>query len=118
MYQVYHKDSTAGSTSNWGYTEILRDQTTKYETERQIIDRLSENIEAARLTTDQDDRAYYYSLALNDVMDLAVELPTYQRSDLFAYSSKIIDKNTLQKELTPYNGPLARLWEVSLNETK
>ncbi len=118
MYQVYHKDSTAGSTSNWGYTEMLRDQTTKYETERQIIDRLSENIEAARLTTDQDDRAYYYSLALNDVMDLAVELPTYQRSDLFAYSSKIIDKNTLQKELTPYNGPLARLWEVSLNETK
>ena len=53
-------------------------------------------------------------------MDLAVELPTYQRSDLFAFNTSIIDADTLQHgaDLTAYNGPLARLWEVSLKESK
>ena len=52
-------------------------------------------------------------------MELAVELPTYQRSDLFAYNTNIIDETTLTPaaELTPYNGPMNRLWEVSLKET-
>ena len=52
-------------------------------------------------------------------MELAVELPAYQRSDLFAYNTKIIDVNSLTpaSELTPYNGPMSRIWEVSLNET-
>ena len=52
-------------------------------------------------------------------MDLAVELPTYQRSDLFAYNTNIIDETTLTPaaDLTPYNGPMAKLWEVGLKET-
>lgn len=121
MYQVYHQDSTAGSTANWGYREILRDTAgTTYSYEQGVIELLSEKIELARSITNQADRAYHYSLALNYVMDLAVELPTYQRSDLFAYNTNIIDESTLQtgNSVTPYNGPLARLWEVSLNETK
>ena len=57
--------------------------------------------------------------ALDLVMELAVELPTYQRSDLFAYNTNIIDESTLTpaSELTPYNGPMSKLWEVSLKET-
>jgi hypothetical protein len=53
-------------------------------------------------------------------MKLAVELPTYQRSDLFAYNTNIIDPASLTpaSELTPYNGPLSRIWEVSLKENK
>ena len=53
-------------------------------------------------------------------MELAVELPTYQRSDLFAYNTNIIDASSLVsgEDLTPYNGPLNRIWEVSLNETE
>jgi serine/threonine protein kinase len=60
------------------------------------------------------DHGLYYI-----VMELAVEMPTYQRSDLFAYNSSIIDASTLTSgdDLTPYNGPLSRIWEVSLKET-
>ena len=60
-----------------------------------------------------------YADALDLVMELAVELPTYQRSDLFAYNSNIIDTSTLtpKEDLTPYNGPLSRIWEVGLKET-
>jgi peptide/nickel transport system substrate-binding protein len=119
MYQVYHIDSTAGSTANWGYRAIRKNVGGKYDTELAMVKDLSEIIDAARETLDENRRKEYYAEALDIVMELAVELPTYQRSDLFAYNSKIIDVSTLtpKEELTPYNGPLAKIWEVSLNET-
>ena len=120
MYQVYHIDSTAGSTANWGYRAIKANAGGKYDTELALVKQLSEIIDLARETLDSDRRAEYYAQALDIVMELAVELPTYQRSDLFAYNTNIIDVTSLTpaSELTPYNGPLSRIWEVSLNETK
>ena len=120
MYQVYHKDSTAGSTANWGYDAILSPTNAiKYAVERGIIDDLSDAIDLARETLVEKDRIKHYATALDLVMQLAVELPTYQRSDLFAYNTNIIDVNTLTpaEDLTPYNGPMSRIWEVGLNET-
>ena len=118
MYQVYHIDSK-GSTDNWGYPAIKANAGGKYDTELEILKDLSEIIDAARETLDEERRKEYYAEALDMVMQLAVELPTYQRSDLFAYNSNIIDASTLtpKEDLTPYNGPLSRIWEVSLNET-
>jgi len=119
MYQVYHIDSTAGSTANWGYRAI-RKGGREYEEELALVKSLSEIIDMARETLDTKTRTEYYADALDIVMELAVELPTYQRSDLFAYNTNIIDVNSLTPadELTPYNGPMSRIWEVSLNETK
>jgi peptide/nickel transport system substrate-binding protein len=120
MYQVYHMDSTAGSTANWGYRAIKKNVAGKYDTELAIVKQLSEIIDFARETLDESRRTAYYKDALDLVMELAVELPTYQRSDLFAYNTNIIDVTTLTpvSELTPYNGPMSRIWEVSLKETK
>ena len=121
MYQVYHMDSTAGSTANWGYDAILSpSNANKFSTELSLVKQLSAIIDQARETLDEDRRAELYADALDLVMELAVELPTYQRSDLFAYNTNIIDASTLTppSELTPYNGPMARIWEVGLNETK
>ena len=119
MYQVYHMDSTAGSTANWGYRAIKANNGGKYDTELKLIKDLSDIIDKARETLDEKKRIEYYKQALDMVMELAVELPTYQRSDLFAYNSNVIDESTLtpKSELTPYNGPLSRIWEVSLKET-
>ena len=119
MYQVYHIDSTAGSTANWGYRAIRNNVGGKYDTELAMVKDLSEIIDLARETLDESRRTAYYAEALDKVMELAVELPTYQRSDLFAYNSNIIDASTLTpaEDLTPYNGPMSRLWEVSLKET-
>ena len=118
MYQVYHKDSTASSTANWGYRAILKGDD-KYARELAIVEELSEIIDLARETLDEKQRKDYYAQALDLVMELAVELPTYQRSDLYAYNSNIIDESTLTPpdELTPFNGPMSKLWEVSLKET-
>ena len=119
MYQVYHMDSTAGATANWGYRAIKRNTANKYKTELQIVKDLSDLIDKARETIVEAERVTLYAAALDKVMELAVELPTYQRSDLFAYNTNVIDVNTLTpaSELTPYNGPMSRLWEVGLNES-
>lgn len=123
MYQVYHKDSRAASTLNWGYDAIKRDAEL-YKYEQSLITDLSTLIDNARKTNDQGARKTIYSSALDMVMELAVELPTYQRQDMFAFRGDVIDANTMQhnvtgeaeETLTPYNGPLSRIWEVDYTQ--
>jgi len=114
LYQVYHKNSTATSTYAWGYREILSGSDTQYGEEKAILDELSEYIDDARETDDQDTRASIYRDAMSLILDLAVELPVYQRDVLYAYNSNVIDSNSLPKEseLNPYSSPLDRIWEL------
>lgn len=120
MYQVYHINSQASSTNNWGYKQIKADQTT-YSDEYKIIVALSEEIDNARETNDQDNRKAIYATCLDYVMQLAVELPTYQRNDIVAYNPKVIDSKSLpvydpnnpeRNEVGPYYGLLSRIWDV------
>lgn len=111
MYQVYHKDSTAGSTLNWGYREIKADRT-KYSYENQVIDELSALIDQGRATTTQNTRKTTYWEALDLVMELAVEMPTYQRRDLTVYNKNKIDTNTLNQNPTAFDGLFSKIWEV------
>lgn len=115
MYQVYHIDSQASSTSNWGYKQIKAGKNTTYRTEYEIITRLSEKIDEGRATTSTQERTAIYAEALDLVMELAVEMPTYQRYDMSAFNAKIIDEKTLtpEAERSPYNGLLSRIWEVN-----
>ena len=116
MYQVYHKESNATSVKNWGYNAIIQNNGGEYDEEVEILDYLSELIEKARKTNNQADRKSDYEKALTEVMKLAIELPTYQRDDLFVYNSEKIDVSTLtpQSELSPYKGLTSDLWRVSL----
>ncbi|MBR7181831.1 MAG: hypothetical protein IKD28_03500, partial [Clostridia bacterium] len=111
MYQVYHKRSTATSTLAWGYREILASPST-YVVENQILNRLSQVIDAARMTEDQDARTDLYKEAMGYVLDLAIEMPVYQRDVLYAYDSTVIDSSSLPSEINPYTSPLDRIWEV------
>ena len=47
-------------------------------------------------------------------MELAVEMPTYQRKDMSAFNAKVIKESSLtpEAERSPYNGLLSRIWEV------
>lgn len=117
MYQTYHIDSTATSTLNWGYNLIKNDTAGRiYGEEKRIIAELSEKIEAGRKTLDQRERTEIYADCLDLVMELAVEFPVYQRNDLFAYNSNFLDTRTMtpKNEVTPYNGPINKIWELSL----
>lgn len=109
MYQVYHKDSTATSTLAWGYNYLKTSGTSE---ELDILDELSDLIDEARETNDQAERAELYEEAMGYVLDLAVELPVYQRDVLYAYNSNVINSDTLSKDVNPYSTPLDRIWEL------
>ena len=53
--------------------------------------------------------------ALDKVMELAVEMPTYQRKDMSCYNKNVLDESTMTpvSERSPYNGLLSRLWELN-----
>ncbi len=111
LYQVYHKDSTATSTLAWGYNYLKTSGTAE---EMDILDELSDLIDEARETNDQEERSELYQEAMEQILDLAIELPVYQRSVLYAFNSKVIDRNSLpeESEMNPYSSPLDRIWEV------
>ena len=111
MYQVYHMNSTATSTYAWGYREI-KANTTLYSTEYAIIRQLSAVIDDARETMDQEVRKPLYEKAMGLVLDLAVELPVYQRQELFAYNSNTV--RGFNEDVNPYSSPLEKVWELEL----
>ena len=111
MYQVYHKDSTATSTLAWGYNYLKTSGTAE---EMAILNELSDLIDEARETNDKAVRADLYQEAMEQVLELAIELPVYQRSVLYAFNSKVINADSLpaSSEMNPYSSPLDRIWEV------
>ncbi len=115
LYQVYHKDSTATSTLAWGYNYLKTSGTAE---EMDILDELSDLIDEARETNDQAERSELYMDAMGEILDLAIELPVYQRSVLYAFNSKVIDASSLPAEadMNPYSSPLDRIWEVEFAE--
>ena len=120
MYQVYHMDSKASSVNNWNYPEILKNpQTWKHEYD--IIKALSANIDEGREYMTRDKRIEVYHKCLDQVMDLAVEFPVYQRNDLCVYNKNVIDGKTLVigtteggLSLPNFNmGLFAKIWEIN-----
>ncbi len=113
MYQVYHKNSTATSVYSWGYREI-KASPTSYPEETTILNELSALIDDAREINDEATRTDLYEEAMGKVLDLAVELPVYQRKELFAYNANVIKKESLPEVINPYSSPLAKIWEIEL----
>ena len=50
--------------------------------------------------------------AMEQILELAIELPVYQRSVLYSYNSKVIKSDSISSEINPYSSPLDRIWEV------
>ena len=52
------------------------------------------------------------------VLDLAVELPVYQRSTIYVYNANVISSDTMPSasEMNPYTSPLDRIWEIEFAE--
>ena len=76
---------------------------------------MSEIIDAARETDDRAVRTALYEQAMGYVLDLAVELPVYQRKQIYAYNGNVIDASSFPEEVNPYSSPLDRIWEIKFN---
>ena len=110
MYQVYHKNSKATSILNWGYKEMMANGSQE---EKDLIEQISALIDAGRETIVASERVGYYRQATDYVMDLAVELPVYQRSDMYVYNNKVLDASTFKQNPTSFAGLLSEMWKVS-----
>ena len=112
LYQVYHKNSTATSTLAWGYPYIKSSNGP----EKDILNNLSTKIEEARETTDRATRSELYKEAMSLILDLAIELPVYQRSTVYVYNTSIINPDSVPDVVNPYSSPLDRIWELEFEE--
>ncbi len=114
MYQVYHKNSTATSTLAWGYNYLTSSGASAEE--QRILDDLSIAIEQAREIEDRAARSELYKEAMGYVLDLAIELPVYQRKTVYVYNTNVINPASVpdQAEINPYSSPLDRIWELEL----
>lgn len=135
MFQVYHKDSSATSILAWGFPWIestIDPANSTLGTQQDLLEALAAKIEEGRETTVVADRRKAYSestgnklddggnindlCALDLVMELAVELPTYQRKALFVYKKGLFSEESINKyfgeNATAFASPLNRIWEI------
>lgn len=113
MYQIYHKNSSTTNVLAWGYREILT-RTATYPEENRILTEMSKLIDNGRKTDDQGKRAEIYKNAMGYVLDLAVEMPCYQRQVLYAYNANVINKDSMPEKVNPFTSPLSKIWEIEL----
>ena len=46
-------------------------------------------------------------------MQLAVELPTYQRRQLCVYNLEVLDASTINQSASAYDGPISDIWKLN-----
>ena len=94
LYQVYHSQGGSNEKSYW-----LKDE------------QLDELILMARQSTDQDYRKTLYKECLDIISDWAVEIPMYQRQNVFIFSPQRVDLSTLTPDITTFWG-----WENDIEK--
>lgn len=95
MFQLYHSNGTTN------YYHISDEE-------------LDELIMAGRQSTDQTYRKAIYQAAMEIIMDYAVEIPVYQRSECVLLSSERVNADSLPGDMTPYWGWMAELETLQL----
>ena len=85
MFQLYHSE---GTTNYYAINDAD----------------LDELIMSGRMSTDQTFRKGVYKAAMEIIMDYGVEVPVYQRSEAYIFSSERVDTTTIPTDMTPYWG--------------
>lgn len=83
MYQLYH---SKGATNYYKINDAD----------------LDDLIVAARQSTDQTYRKGLYTAAMEIILDWGVEIPIYQRSECYIFSTERVNISTLTPDMTPY----------------
>ncbi|QEN05881.1 ABC transporter substrate-binding protein [Thiospirochaeta perfilievii] len=85
MYQIYHSKGPSN----------------KYKINDPELDKL---IIASKATANIEERKKMYSKALDIIMDWAVEMPTYQRKNMYIFNTDNVNVDSIPKDLTPFFG--------------
>ncbi|MBK5247206.1 MAG: hypothetical protein JJE49_08085, partial [Peptostreptococcaceae bacterium] len=69
-------------------------------------DRLDSTLMAASAITDMEARKNLYAEAMDIIMAEAVEMPVYQRKNLYVFNPEVVDISSLPAKITEYRGYL------------
>ena len=89
MYQVYHSDNVTGHGTGSNHYMITSAA-------------LDEMIMDARASVDQAYRKATYKECLNEIIDWAVEIPTYQRQNATLVSTQRVNLETMTPDITTF----------------
>jgi peptide/nickel transport system substrate-binding protein len=106
MYQVYHSSNINGDNAPAGSTG-----SNNYYLRSDALDKL---IVDARKSLDQAERKVKYKDALDLILDLGVEVPTYQRQNVFAISKERVDVDSLTPDITTYWSWMAEIEKLEM----
>ena len=91
MYQTWHSKNVVGVPGSTGSNHAYL-----------IDDPLDQLIMDARASGDQSYRKATYKECLDIIKDWAVEVPVYQRQDIYVLSPERVNADTLTPDITPY----------------
>lgn len=117
MFQVWYSDNAI----NQGTSPVAKGLFYMFkngsEEEKAMLTQLNTLINAGRSTLDTEERKTIYKKALELSTGLAVEIPTYQRKNLFVYNKNVIKASSLFSgaDVTPFQSPISFIWNVELN---
>ena len=117
MFQIWYSDPAENqgtSPESTGLYSLFADGSDE---QKAMLTELNSLIMAGRGTLDREERKPIYAQALEIAGELAVQLPTYQRKNMFVFNKDVINAATLfsGEDVTPFQGPLAYIWNVELN---
>ena len=115
MFQIWYSDPAVNQgNSNTGLFWLFQNGSDE---EKAMLTELNELIIAGRSTLDTEERKAIYKRALELSTGLAVEIPTYQRKNMFVFNADVINADTLfsGEDVTPFQSPLSFIWNVELN---
>ncbi len=96
MYQLYHSQ---GSTNYYCINDA----------------ELDELIVGGRQSTDQEYRKTLYKAAMDIILDWGVEIPVYQRSECYIFSTERVNVDTLTPDMTPYWSWMSEIETLEMN---
>lgn len=115
MFQIWYSDPKVNQgSSSTGLYYLFENGSDE---EKAMLVELNDLIMAGRSTLDTEERKAIYKRALELSTGLAVEVPTYQRKNMYVYNKEVINADTLFSgdDVTPFQSPISFIWNVELN---
>ncbi|HQC26038.1 MAG TPA: ABC transporter substrate-binding protein [Treponemataceae bacterium] len=117
MFQIWHSDPKQNQSTSPVAKGLYWMFQNGSDEEKAMLNELNDLIIAGRSTLDVEERKAIYGRALDLSTGLAVEIPTYQRKNLYVYNKKIVKASSLfsGNDVTPFQSPISFIWNVELN---
>ena len=116
MFQIWYADHAENQGTSAARSGLYYLYQNGSDEEKAMLVELNQLIKAGRSTLDVEERKAIYKRALELSTGIAVEIPTYQRKNMYVYNADVINSSSIFKgdDVTPFQDPLNFIWNVEL----